>query len=476
VNKPLVALVGRPNVGKSALFNRIVGRRLAVVHETPGTTRDRLQATAEWGGRAFTLVDTGGIEVLAGPRQGPKAPPPPGESEPFLTEIRAQAEIAIAEADVIVLVVDVTTGLTGADEQVAELLRRPLRGSSDRKRPLRGPGGRAPLIVAANKADTVKADQGAYEFYGLGLGEVIPISAVHGTGTGDLLDAIVAALPPAAAEEEEEDVVRIAIVGRPNTGKSSLLNRLAGSERAIVSPVPGTTRDAIDTRVTVGDQAVLLIDTAGIRRRGKVGQGLEQYSVLRALKAINRADVALLLIDAAEGVAAQDAHIAGFVLDEAKSVIVIVNKWDLMKRSSPDAPAPTLAEYGKQVREALRFLDFVPVLFISAKTGYGVEHVLPAALSVAESRMQRIPTGELNRVIRAAVDRHPPATHKGRTLRIYYATQAAVDPPTFLLFVNDPTLLHFSYERYIENVLRENYSFSGTPLRISTRRRKREME
>lgn len=465
MTKPIVALVGRPNVGKSTLFNRLVGARLAVVDETPGTTRDRLQAPAEWAGRTFTLVDTGGIEIVAG---GGHAPLSTG-SEPFIAQIRGQAEIAIAEADVIVLVVDVTTGLTAADEQVAELLRR--RDHRTARPP-------TPVIIAANKADHVGRDQDAYEFYALGLGEVIPVSAVHGAGTGDLLDAVVRALPPAEEEAEAEDeAVKIAIVGRPNVGKSSLVNRLLGEERLIVSPVAGTTRDSIDTRLRAGDQEVVLIDTAGIRRRGKIDPGLEKYSVLRALKAVGRADVALLLLDAEEGVTAQDAHIAGFVLDEMKSVVVIVNKWDLVKQSgTPDNPPPTMAEYGARVREQLRFLDFVPVLFISAKTGKGVEHVLSTALAVADNRVKRIPTGELNRVVRDAVLRHPPAAHAGRALRIYYATQADVDPPTFLLFVNDPKLMHFTYERYLENVLRETYSFLGTPLRLSVRRRKRDME
>jgi GTP-binding protein len=462
MSRPLVALVGRPNVGKSTLFNRLAGARLAVVSETPGTTRDRLQATAEWAGRSFTVVDTGGIEVREGSAELPVLAT---ASELFLEEIREQAEIAIAEADVIVLVVDVTVGVTAADEQVAERLRR---------RSGRRSGHAPPVIVAANKADSLQRAEGAYEFYSLGLGEVLPISALHGTGTGDLLDAIVQALPPAAAEDEDDEAVRIAIVGRPNVGKSSLLNRLVGAERVIVSDVPGTTRDAIDTRAHVDGHEVVLIDTAGIRRRGRIDVGLEKYSVLRALKAIHRADVALLLIDASEGIIAQDAHIAGFVLDEAKSVVVVVNKWDLLKRRSPDEPAPTMAEFGERVRAELRFLDFVPVVFISAKTGKGVEQVLPTALDVADSRMKRIPTGELNRLVREAVLRHPPPGHAGRAARIYYATQAGVDPPSFVFFVNDPKLVHFSYERYLENVLREAYTFLGTPLVLHLRKRKRE--
>lgn len=455
MRKPIVALVGRPNVGKSTLFNRLVGARLAVVHEAPGTTRDRIQADSEWNGVTFTVVDTGGIEVLEGPRQAVRGSTPEAiASDRYLSEIRAQAEMAIAEADAIIFVTDAAAGLTAADEEVADILRRT----------------RKPVFIAANKADSPARRLAAVDFYRLGLdASVYPISALHGTGVGDLLDAVVAALPPYQEEEEEKEAIKIAIVGRPNVGKSSLLNRLLGQERAIVSPLPGTTRDALDTRMTWEGQAIVLIDTAGIRRRGRIEPGIERYSVLRALKAIQRADVALLLIDASEGVTAQDAHVAGFILDEAKSVAVLVNKWDLVKKN-----AHTMEEFARRVRLELKFLDYVPVLFISAKTGQHVSQVLPTAVQVHAARQLRIPTGELNRLLQEAVARHAPPSKAGKRLRFYYATQAGVAPPTFVFFVNDPKLVHFSYERYLENTLREAYGFLGTPLRFIFRARERQ--
>lgn len=453
--KPIVALVGRPNVGKSTLFNRLVGARLAIVDETPGTTRDRLYADAEWVGVTFTVVDTGGIEF--GAEDGWLVPE--GELSPlstaspqYIRQIRAQAQVAIDEADVIVFLVDVQDGLTSADQEVAEILRRT----------------RKPVLVAANKADNLALSQHALEFYALGLGEVYPISALHGTGTGDLLDQVVASFPR-EEEEEEIEAVKIAIVGRPNVGKSSLLNKLLGEERAIVSPIPGTTRDAIDTFLEWEGTPVVLIDTAGIRRRGHIERGIEKYSVLRALRAINRADVVLLLIDATEGVTAQDAHIAGYILEESKSVVVVVNKWDAIEKDTY-----TMIEYTKQVRSDLRFLDYVPVLFISALTGKRVHQVIPTALEVQKERLVRIPTAELNRIVRDAVYRHRPPSKWGKRLKFYYATQAAVDPPTFVFFVNDRRLVHFTYERYIENQLRAHYPFTGTPLRLTFRNRGKE--
>ncbi len=460
MTKPLVALVGRPNVGKSTLFNRLAGQRLAVVDDTPGTTRDRVEAASEWNGREFTVVDTGGIEVL--PERVRRGDKPLSEHTPlsvasaeFIPQIRQQAEIAIGEAEVIVLVVDVTGGVTGADEEVAEILRRT----------------RKPVLVAANKADSPARREEAVEFYALGLGEVFAISALHGIGTGDLLDAITAALPPQEAEPEDESI-KIAIVGRPNVGKSSLLNALLGQERAIVSPIPGTTRDALDTRIVWETLPIILIDTAGIRRRGHIDAGVEKYSVLRALKAIQRADVALLLIDAIDGVTAQDTHIAGFVLDEAKSAVVVVNKWDAV----PDKTGKTMDDYTAHVRSALNFMDYVPVLFVSAKKGTRVDQVLPTALRVQEERLIRIPTGELNRLVREAMEKHAPPTKAGRRLNILYATQPRTDPPTFVFYVNDPGLVHFSYERYLENQLRAAYGFLGTPLRLSFRQRSRREE
>jgi GTP-binding protein len=452
---PIVALVGRPNVGKSTLFNRIVGQRLAVVHDQPGTTRDRLVAPAEWNGIAFTVVDTGGIEILsdavaAGRRPGPERVLAQ-DSAPFIPLMRAQAEQAIYEADAIIFLTDAAGGLTAGDREVADILRR----------------ARCPVLLAANKADNPGLRQAALEFYGLGLGTVYPISALHGTGVADLLDDVVEALPPSEPEAEDESI-KLAIVGRPNVGKSSLLNKLLGEERAIVSPVPGTTRDAIDTYLEWEGTPITLIDTAGIRRRGKIGRDVERYSVLRALKAIQRADVALLVIDGVEGVTAQDAHVASFILDEWASVVVLINKWDAVEKDTH-----TVAEYTRWVRETLRFLDYVPVLFISALTGQRVHKIVPAALAVQEARFRRISTGDLNRLVQNALARHAPPSKRGKRLKIYYVSQPGVDPPAFVFHVNDPDLVHFSYKRYLENRLREACEFPGTPLRLIFRRRER---
>ncbi|HHS96464.1 MAG TPA: ribosome biogenesis GTPase Der [Chloroflexi bacterium] len=455
MRQPIVALVGRPNVGKSTLFNRLVGRRLAVVDDRPGTTRDRIQASCEWDGVHFTVVDTGGIEVLPekvekGVRPAPDQPLAE-DSAAFIPLIRAQAEMAIEEADVIVFLTDAQAGLTPADEEVADILRRSEK----------------PVFLAANKAESPRVREQAVEFYALGLGEVYPISALHGVGVADLLDRVVQALPTWEAEPEDESV-KLAIVGRPNVGKSSLLNRLLGEERAIVSPVPGTTRDAIDTRMEWEGVPITLIDTAGIRRRGRIRPGVEKWSVLRALRAIQRADVALLMIDATEGVTAQDTHVASFVLDEGCGVVVLVNKWDAIKKDTY-----TMQEYTLHVREALKFMDYVPVLFISALTGKRVDRVIPTALEVHEARQHRIPTGELNRIIQDAVARHAPPSKRGKRLKIYFVSQPEVAPPTFVFHVNDPDLVHFSYERYLENRIREHYPFVGTPLRLIFRERGR---
>ncbi|MFN3929613.1 MAG: ribosome biogenesis GTPase Der [Thermoflexus sp.] len=456
--KPMVALVGRPNVGKSSLFNRLIGQRLALVDERPGTTRDRLHGEVIWNGFAFTLVDTGGVAVLppngaAGLRP---AQPLAEDSALFIPQIRAQAEIAITEADVLVLVVDVQAGLTAADEAVAEILRRTQK----------------PVLVAANKADNPAQREAAVEFYRLGLGEVYPISALHGTGIGELLDAIVAALP-SLAEVEEEEGIRIAIVGRPNVGKSSLLNAILGEERAIVSPIPGTTRDAIDTPIEWEGKKIVLIDTAGIRRRGQIQPGVERYSVLRALRAIQRSDVVLLVLDAKEGVTHQDAVIGGMAVEEARSVILVVNKWDLML-DERGRPRVKPEEFAQHIRQTLKFLDYAPIRFVSAKTGYGVPRLLPLALQVYQERHARLSTSELNRLIREAMEEHPPPTRKGKPLKIYYVTQARTDPPTIVFFVNDADLVHFSYERYLENRIRARYPFTGTPLRLVFRGHERE--
>ncbi len=460
MSKPYVAIVGRPNVGKSTLFNRLVGRRHAVVSDIPGTTRDRIIGETEWEGRTFHIVDTGGIERLppaveAGRRPSPHHPLLE-DSADFIPHIRSQAEQAIEEADLILFLTDAADGLTGADREVADLLRH----------------SRKPVLLVVNKVDNERRAQEALEFYELGFDELHTISAIHGRGIADLLDRVVELLPPEeeGEEAETEAAAHIAIVGRPNVGKSSLLNRLIGEERAIVSPVAGTTRDAVDTVLTWDGQRVVLIDTAGIRRRGKIAPGVEKYSVLRTLKALDRADVALLLIDATEGITAQDTHIAGQIAEAGVSAVVLVNKWD--------AVPPERRQHGlaleEEIREALKFLPHLPILFVSALTGMHVKRVIPAALEVVEARYQRIPTGPLNDLIRTALAEHAPPTRRGQRLKVYYATQAGVAPPTFVLFVNDPDLVHFSYRRYLENRIREIYPFPGTPLRLLFRGHEKE--
>jgi GTPase len=434
---PIVALVGRPNVGKSTLFNRLIGEHRAVVHEQPGTTRDRLYGTAEWRDREFTVIDTGGIGLET------------GEGD-LLADVRLQAEEAMRQADVIVWVVDASTGLTAADEEVGDQLRR-----SDR-----------PIILTANKAENQRRQMDAMaEFSPLGFSEPVIISALHGEGTGDLLDAIVEWFPKAPAIEEAPPAVSLAIVGRPNVGKSSLVNALVGDRRTIVRDEAGTTRDAIDTPIVRDGQTILLIDTAGIRRRGRIQPGVEKFSVLRAVRAIERADVAVLLIDAAEGVLAQDAHVAGYVDEAAKGLIVAVNKWDLAEKH-PRAQQ----EYTEVLRRELKFADWAPVVYISAKTGQRVDRVINQALLIAEERNKRVVTSKLNEVIRHAVEAHP-LSERGRQLKIYYAAQTGVSPPKFTLFCNDPLLVHFSYVRYLDNTLRAHFGFTGTPIRIDFRGR-----
>ena len=443
----MVALVGRPNVGKSTLFNRIVGRRLAVVSDVAGTTRDRLYADAEWGGVAFTIVDTGGIELTEGRHTAPLSE----DSEQFLPLIRQQAAVAMEDAEVIVLVVDGQTGITAADREVAAILRQTKK----------------PVIVAANKLESSKLWDTAYEFYELGLGEVFAVSALHGSGSGDLLDAIVDGLPPFdPADEVEDESIKIAILGRPNVGKSTLLNKMVGEERVIVSPIAGTTRDAIDEKLRWHGQDFTIIDTAGIRRRGKIDQGIEKYSVLRAIKTLRRADVALLLIDGEEGVTSQDAHIGGMLTEENVGVILLVNKWDVVEKDTH-----TMPEYEKKVRDELNFLAYAPLLFISAETGQRVNKILGAVMEVHAARHHRLSTGELNDLLRDIVAHHPPPTKGGTQLKFYYATQVAVAPPTFVFFVNRTEMMHFGYERYIENQLRERYPFTGTPVRLIFRGR-----
>ncbi len=457
MSKPVVALVGRPNVGKSTLFNRLAEERLAVVDDIPGTTRDRLVTEAEWAGVAFDIVDTGGIDPTETSPGRSKKPLSVGSAD-YINQIRAQAEIAIREADAVLFIVDADAGITPADREVAQILRRNQHMREGKLYP--------PVLLVVNKADSENRRARAVEFFELGMGDPYPISAVHGTGTGDMLDDLIE-LFPKVEEDETDESVKIAIVGKPNVGKSSLLNRILGEERAIVSPIPGTTRDAIDTPMEYAGIPLTLIDTAGIRKRGKIEPGVEKYSVLRSLRAIERADVALLVIDATSGVTAQDTHIAGFILDSWKSTVVVVNKWDAIEKDSY-----TMDNFTQHIRHELNFMDYVPVLFISAKTGQRVERVLPTALQVQEERLVRLSTSQLNQVLQKSQDEHPAPSHAGRQLRIYYGTQVRSDPPTFLLYVNEPELAHFSYLRYLENRLREVYPFMGTPIRLVMRSRR----
>lgn len=454
--KPIVALVGRPNVGKSTLFNRLVGERLAIVDETPGTTRDRLFGDAEWIGREFTVVDTGGID----PSHGGRTPLSIGSAD-FVDDIRRQAQAAIQEADAILFVNDGETGVTEPDREVASILRRMQKKQPDGSF-------LPPIFVVVNKCESQARRDQAAEFYELGLGDPYPISAIHGTDTGDLLDALVASFPEQTEEDEDENI-KIAIVGKPNAGKSSLLNRLVGEERVIVSPIAGTTRDAIDTTMEFNGLPITLIDTAGIRRRGKIEKGVEEYSVIRAFKAIERCDVALLMIDATTGITAQDAHIAGFVKDQWKSCVVLVNKWDAIEKDNF-----TMDAYTEKILNDLNFVSYVPILYISAKTGQRVEQVLPLALRVQEERLARLTTSTINEIIHKAQDAHPHPSHAGRALKMYYGTQVRSDPPTFMIYVNEPSLMHFTYLRYLENQIRKEYSFIGTPIRIVTKGRREE--
>jgi GTPase len=452
--KPIVAIVGRPNVGKSTLFNRLVGARVAVIDDIPGTTRDRIQGESDWNGVAFLVVDTGGIEVYQ-PKGGRDVRPLAEGSIDFVAEIEGQALIAAREADLIVLVVDSEQGITAADEHIVQVLRR---NSEDK-----------PIIIAANKADNTQRAEDAVEFYSLGFEHVYPISAFHNLGVGDLLDGIVEALEAvevADFEEEEDDHLKIAIVGRPNVGKSSLINGLLGEDRTIVSPVAGTTRDAIDTQIQWHGMPVTLIDTAGMRRRGRIEPGVEKYSVLRAMKAIERCDVALLVIDAVEGVTEQDQHIAGYVLEANKSLVVVANKWDAVEKDTY-----TMTSYLDTMKDKFNFLPNAPVIFISALTGQRIHQVLETANRIWEARMFRIPTSEVNRILRAAVQKHPPPQKGTKQLKLYFGSQVAVDPPVILFHVNDTRLVHFTYKRYLENQIRAEYPFEGTPIIMSFRPR-----
>lgn len=452
--KPIVAIVGRPNVGKSTLFNRLAGERLAVVDDVPGTTRDRLHAEAEWSGLDFVVVDTGGIDpIKVAQGQGRKALSI-GSAE-FVDQIREQAQQAIRDADAVIFVVDVEDGVTPADLEVAQILRSHQRKVDGRQHP--------PVLLVVNKVDSNARRAMVPSFYELGMGEPYPVSAVHGSGTGDMLDVLAELLKQSHTEsvDEGDQDVAIAFLGKPNAGKSTLFNALIGEERAIVSDIPGTTRDAVDTMLVWGDLKIRLIDTAGLKKRGQIEPGVDKYSSIRTMKAIERADVALLLIDAVAGITAQDAHIAGYIQDAWKSAIIIVNKWDAVEKETN-----TMEDYTAIVRQALNFIPYAPLLFISAKTGQRVEQVLPMATRVAEERLVQLGTSQLNKLLAEAQDYQPAPGKAGRSLKIYYGTQVRSDPPTFLIYVNDHKLVHFSYKRYLENRLREVYSFLGTPVRL----------
>jgi GTP-binding protein len=457
---PVVAIVGRPNVGKSTLFNRLAGERIAIVEDIPGTTRDRVYAIGEWIGRQFTVVDTGGLELEPG--------------TDIEARVQDQARVAMTEADVILFVVDAHAGIAPLDHEVADRLRRAAK----------------PVILVVNKADNVRREQEGAEFYALGFDTTITISAQHGRSTGDLADLIVEALPaqepaangttPSASEELTEEELaelaetemgppRVAIVGRPNTGKSTFVNRVLGEERMIVSETPGTTRDPVDTVVSLDGEPMILIDTAGIRRRGAVEQGIERYSVLRAMKAIDRADVAVVMTDAVEGYTAQDAHVVGHVLEAGKGLVLVLNKWDAVAKDEKTAD-----DLLHTLRRDAPYLSWADIVFASARTGARIDRVLGEARRVAEERFRRIPTGELNRVITDAVRQHPPSHVRNRLPKVFYATQVSVAPPTFVIFVNDPELIHFSYRRYLENRIRDAYGFLGTPIRLILRQRENE--
>ncbi|HZG16493.1 MAG TPA: ribosome biogenesis GTPase Der [Candidatus Bathyarchaeia archaeon] len=433
---PVVAIVGRPNVGKSTIFNRLVGERIAIVEDMPGVTRDRLYGKGEWLNHYFHVIDTGGIEF--------------GETDEILTQMRVQAELAIDEADVIVMIADGRTGATDADLELARMLNRTGK----------------PIVLAINKLDNPEMRMEVYDFYQLGLGEPFPISGSHGLGLGDMLDAVIAHFPQEEEGEEEDDVIRVSIIGRPNVGKSSLTNALLGEERVIVSDVAGTTRDAIDTPFTREGQKYVLVDTAGMRKRGKVYESTEKYSVMRAMKAIEDSDVVLVVLNGEEGIIEQDKKIAGYAHEAGRAIIIVVNKWDAVEKDDK-----TMNRFIEEIRDGFKYLSYAPILFVSAKTKQRIHTILPKVNEVADAHTMRVSTSTLNELINEAQIMTPPPTDKGKRLRISYATQAAVKPPTFILFVNDPEIMHFSYERYIENKIREAFVFEGTPIRILTRQK-----
>ena len=453
MTKPVIVLVGRPNVGKSTLFNRLIGERLAIIDDIPGTTRDRLVAEGDWSGHDFFVVDTGGIDPT---RQRSQEPLSIG-SAAFITDIRAQAEIAMETADVILLLVDAQQGVTEADREIVQMLRRRQTIVDGQNHP--------PIILAVNKADSEAYRVNALDFYSLGLGEPFPISAIHGTGTGDLLDEVIAHFPHPEENEEEDTSIKVAIVGKPNAGKSSLLNKLAGETRSIVSPIPGTTRDAIDTPLRFHGRDLVLIDTAGIRREGKLREAAEHHSLARTRASVKRCDVAFMMIDALDGVAAQEERLARTILDEGRGCVLGVNKWDLVRDAD-------MRRYRERLWERMRFFDHVPVVFLSAKSGRGVERSLDALFLVREQTGKRIATPILNRLLRRAWERTPPASLKGKRCRLYYAAQTGVRPPAFSLFVNNRDLVEGRYANYLSNSLRRAFGFEGAPLRLKFRNRR----
>lgn len=428
---PVLAIVGRPNVGKSTIFNRLAGERIAIIEDQPGITRDRIYSRSDWNGQEFHLIDTGGLEF--------------GKNDEIMEHIRTQVELALDESDVILLIVDGREGITAADEEVARMLHRTNK----------------PIVVGVNKIDNPNQWDMAYDFYRLGFSEVFAISSLHGTGTGDMLDALVTQFPETVEEEVEEDTIRVSLIGRPNVGKSSILNAILGEERTIVSPIAGTTRDAVDTHFEQAGQKYVLIDTAGVRKRGKVYESVEKYSVLRALRAIERSDVCLIVIDGERGIAEQDKKIAGYAHEAGCASIFVVNKWDLVVKDDK-----TMKQFSLNLHDHFSFMSYAPILFVSAKTKQRMQKILPAVNQVAEQHAFRVSTSILNQVVQDAVMMTPPPSVKGRKLRVQYATQVAVKPPTVVFFVNDPDLAHFSYVRYLDNQLRHAFGFEGTPLKL----------
>jgi len=439
MSRPIIAIVGRPNVGKSTIFNRIIGDRLAIVEDKAGSTRDRLYGTGEWNGKFFHVIDTGGIELQS--------------DDDILRSVRMQAELAMDEADVIIFMVDAKYGITPADTEIRQLLFRT----------------RKPIILAVNKVDNIKMQENIYEFYSLGFGDPVAISGAHGLGIGDLLEEVVNHFPVEQDQIYDEDVIRIALIGRPNVGKSSLVNAILGEERVIVSVQAGTTRDAIDTPFTKDGQKYVLIDTAGMRKRGKVYENMEKYSVMRAMKAIDSTDVALIVMNGEEGIIEQDKHIAGYAHNAGKACIFVVNKWDVVEKDDK-----TMQLFSQKIHDHFLFMDYAPILFVSAKTKQRLHKLLPVVNEVSEHHAMRIQTHLLNDVVSDAIAITPPPTSNGKRLRVKYATQVAVKPPTIIVFVNDHELMHFSYERYLENKIRAAFNFSGTPIRLYTRSKREE--